>query len=259
MPPPTVQQHQGLVRAQTPQGERAADVPSVGDALVREVYRGGELLQDLARLRRPRPLDVLGREDVHRHRQLLRCCVPRPRADRHVDGRELDGLSPQREVLPRRLRSAYGHAHGLGDVTEQPCAHGVRPGGNAPELIVSFLVRCRARAECLDADGHAPKRRARAVGHVPPDDASLREKSMSGCEQEQDRAERELRRTLSHNASSGNAYGVHDGEQHEATQYAAARTMTPQEGRRLSPEVRAFVPKRTPGASPSAAGPELSN
>src|SRR5205823_3883192 len=61
MPPPTVQQHQGLVRAQAPQGARAVDVPSVGDALVRDVYSGGELLQDLARLRRPRPLDVLGR------------------------------------------------------------------------------------------------------------------------------------------------------------------------------------------------------
>src|SRR2546425_12018335 len=103
MPAPAVHQHQRLVRAQATQCEWPHDVVRVGHTLPGEVHRGSELLQDLARLRRPLLLHLLAREDVHGHGELLRRRVMRPRAHDHIDGRERNRLGPGREVLSRGL------------------------------------------------------------------------------------------------------------------------------------------------------------
>src|SRR2546422_4872952 len=96
VPSPAVQQHQRLIGGEAPQGERAADVPGVGDALVRKVDRRGERLQDLARLRRPLALDIIGPEHVDRDCQLVRGRVTGTGPDRHVHGRERDRLDDER-------------------------------------------------------------------------------------------------------------------------------------------------------------------
>ena len=75
--PPAVQQHQGVVRAQAAQREGPDDVAGVGHALPGEVHRRGHGLKDEAGLGAALLLQPLGREDVHRHRQLLRGRVAR--------------------------------------------------------------------------------------------------------------------------------------------------------------------------------------
>src|SRR5205814_397819 len=153
------------------------DVAGVRDALVWEVHRRRELLENLTRLRRTLPLDVIGVEHVHRHRQLLRGRVTRARADHDVDRRETDGLHPHRKVVPCRLDVTYGDLDALRDVAEQPHAHGIGARGHAPDFVIPLHVGGRPRTDRVDAHGHARERCSRAVADVTADRRTFLERT----------------------------------------------------------------------------------
>ena len=188
MAAPAVQQHQRVIRAQAAQGERPDDVVRIRDALAREVHRGSELLENLARLGGPLLLDLLGCEYVHWDGELVSGCVPRPRADHDVHRREPDRLRMQREVLAGGLRLAHRDAHDLRHVAEQPRAHRVGAGRHAPDLVVPLLVRGGARADRLDADAHPRQRRPGGVGHAAAHRPALSGEPPRSRDQHQDDA-----------------------------------------------------------------------
>ena len=98
---PAVDQDERLVGGEATERKGAHDVAGVGDALVREVHRWSELLQDLAHLSCALSLDILGAEHVDRDGQLVRGCVAGTGSDRHVYGRKRDRLD--HELVRGRL------------------------------------------------------------------------------------------------------------------------------------------------------------
>src|SRR5438552_3132173 len=142
MAAPAVQQYERVIRAKAAKGERPNDVVRIRNALAREVHRGSELLENLARLGGPLLLDLLGCEHVHRDGELVRSRVPRAGTDHDVHRGEPDRLGVQREVLAGGLRLGHGDADDLRHAAEQPRGRG-------------WLVRWPARAR-------VPRSRSRA-------------------------------------------------------------------------------------------------
>src|SRR6266540_528436 len=85
MSAPAIQEHEGVIGTQTAQRERPHDVVGVRNALAREIDRGRQVLENLARLVGSLHRDFFGGEDVDGHRQLLGRGMTRPRPDDDVD------------------------------------------------------------------------------------------------------------------------------------------------------------------------------
>ena len=163
------------------------------------------LLQDLAHLRGPLPLDILGAEDVDRDGQLVRGCVAGTGSDRHVYGRKRDRLDHEREVLTGRLRPAHDHLDALRHVPEEPHAHRVRARGYATDLIAPLLVGGGARPDRVHAHGRARERRTLGIRHTSADGPALSAEPVRQRDQQGYRAEHGERKALYHEASSSRA------------------------------------------------------
>ncbi len=174
MAPPPVHQHQRVVGGEAAQRERPNDIIRVGHALARKVHRRRQRLEDLARLARALLRQLLGREHVHRHRQLFGRGVTRARPDYDVDRRERDRLRGHREVLRGRATIGDGHARRLGDVAEQPHAHGEGARAHAANIVLTLLVARRAQPRSFDGDLRAGQRSARGIGDAAVDRPGLR-------------------------------------------------------------------------------------
>src|SRR5918999_775980 len=98
MPAPAVDQHQGMIGAESPQRERSDDIAGVSHALMSEVHRGRERPEDLAGFGRPLLLQLFSREHVYRNGKLLLCGVAGPRAYDYIDRSQLHGSPDQGEI-----------------------------------------------------------------------------------------------------------------------------------------------------------------
>ena len=170
MPAPAVEENQRMVRAQAAHRKGTHDVVRIRDALPREIDRRCQILQDLTRLARALLRNLLGRENVHRDRELLPGGVPSTRPDHHIDRRQTDGLLGEREIADDG-RLADGDLHRLRHVSQEPHAQGVRARRYAADLVASLIVGRCAQAAALGGDHRPRKRRARRIRHPPADRA----------------------------------------------------------------------------------------
>ena len=165
MPPPSVDQDQGVVGTQAAEGEGADDVARVGDALPREVDRRGHRLQNDTGLGAALLGQLLGGEDVHRHGQLLGGGMAGARAHDHVDRSQLHGAAGEREVLTGLIAGHDVHLLGSGLKADQPDPDGVVPGGNTPNLVDAPARGHGAGLGAFDDHGRVGQRCPAAVRH----------------------------------------------------------------------------------------------
>ena len=172
MTSPAVDEHQRLIGREAAQRERPHDVVRVGDALMREVHRRCQRLQNLPGLGHALFRHVLGREDVDRYRELLRRGVARARSDHHVHRRQADRLLGEDEIL-RDGCLVHHDARRARLVAQQPNAQQIRAGGLAADLVAALIVTGRAQAAAFGRDHRSREGRARGVGDFAPDSATL--------------------------------------------------------------------------------------
>ena len=185
MTAPAVDEHQRLIGREAAQRERPHDVVRVGDALMREVHRRCQRLQNLPGLGHALFRHVLRREHIDRDRELLRCGMPRPRSDHHVHRRQADRLLGEDEIL-RDGCLVHDDARGARLIAEQPNAQQIRAGRQAANLIAALIVARRAQAAAFGRDHRPGEGRARGIRNAAAHDAIL---CQHHCRQDQEKRE----------------------------------------------------------------------
>jgi hypothetical protein len=164
VPAQPVDQHQRLVGREAAQRERPHDVRRVRDALVREVDRGCDRLKRLAGLARALAAELLGREHVDGHRELIGRGVPCPRADQDLHALHREHGALEGDVHGRGPAGLDGdRAHGAPEA-EHERAHDACARRHSTQLEVSPLVGHDVDRGALDPHLGAAHGRTRAVG-----------------------------------------------------------------------------------------------